>query len=55
MSVHEQEELLVELEGMPRFLIETFGDLSGEAARRGGPDGTFSPVEQCWHLADLES
>lgn len=51
----EQEEVLVELEGMPRFLTETFGDLSAEAARRGGPDGTFSPVEQCWHLADLES
>lgn len=51
----QEEELLVELEGMPRFLTETFGHLSAEAARRGGPDGTFSPVEQCWHLADLES
>jgi len=55
MSVARQEELLLELEGMPRFLTETFGDLPAEAARRGGPDGTFSPVEQCWHLADLES
>jgi hypothetical protein len=40
---------------MPQFLIEAFDSLPAEAARRGGPDGTFSPVEQCWHLADLES
>jgi len=47
--------LLAGLEAMPEFLADRFGDLSAEAARRGGPDGTFSPVEQCWHLADLES
>jgi len=40
---------------MPEFLADRFGALSADAARRGGPAGTFSPVEQCWHLADLES
>jgi hypothetical protein len=46
--------ILSELEGMAEFLAGMFGDLSTEAARRGGAQGTFSPVEQCWHLADLE-
>jgi hypothetical protein len=54
LSVAGREALLAELEGMPDFLAGMFGDLSSEAARRGGPRGTFSPVEQCWHLADLE-
>lgn len=40
---------------MPRFLADRFATLSAEVARRGGPEGTFSPVEQCWHLADLEA
>lgn len=55
MSLAGQEALLVELEGMPEFLARMLGDRSAEAARRGGPRGTFSPVEQCWHLADLEA
>jgi hypothetical protein len=55
MSVAERAPLLVELEDMPGFVARMFGDLSAEAARRGGPDGTFSPVEHCWHLADLET
>lgn len=39
---------------MPAFLTERFAPLSAEEARVPGPDGGFSPVEQCWHLADLE-
>jgi hypothetical protein len=49
----DQERLLEQLSAMPAFLDETFGGLSAEEARMDGPDGE-SPVEQCWHLADLE-
>lgn len=42
------------LEAMPGFLARRFGSLSADEAARPGPDGGFSPVEQCWHLADLE-
>ena len=38
---------------MPDILDEAFGGLSAAEARIAGTDG-FSPVEQCWHLADLE-
>jgi hypothetical protein len=51
----EREALLSELEAMPDFLAGRFGALSAETAREAGPAGTFSPVEQCWHLADLEA
>lgn len=46
--------LLGGLEAMPAFLHERFAALTAEEARVEGPDQTFSPVEQCWHLADLE-
>lgn len=39
---------------MPEFLASTFGNLSPDDARLSGPGGAFSPVEHCWHLADLE-
>jgi hypothetical protein len=42
------------LETMPAFVAEQFASLAAEQARVPGPDGTFSPVEQCWHLAELE-
>ena len=42
------------LQAMPDFLAERFASLSTHDARRPGPDDAFSPVEQCWHLADLE-
>jgi hypothetical protein len=51
----EREELLARLEAMPGFLTEKLGALPAEEAVRPGPDETFSPVEQCWHLADLEA
>jgi hypothetical protein len=39
---------------MPAWLQGAIADLSpGEASER-GPGGTFAPVEQCWHLAELE-
>jgi hypothetical protein len=49
----DQEALLNGLSAMPTFLDEAYGGLSAVHARVAGADG-FSPVEQCWHLADLE-
>jgi hypothetical protein len=39
---------------MPGFLESSFGALSAVDAARLGRERTLSPVEQCWHLADLE-
>jgi hypothetical protein len=50
----ERADLWNTLETMPAFLAQRFGSLPARQTTRPGPDGTFSPVEQCWHLADLE-
>ena len=50
----ERDALRASMEGMPGFLAECFGALSPAEAATPGPDGAFAPVEQCWHLADLE-
>jgi hypothetical protein len=50
----ERDTLWRELEDMPKFLTERFSALTPEESTTRGPDGTFSPVEQSWHLADLE-
>jgi hypothetical protein len=50
----QREDLMDSLAATPRILRESFDGLSHEASRLPGPDGTFSPVEQIWHLADLE-
>ena len=47
--------LLQRLASMPRFLADCFEGLSAAAAKTPGPAGSFSPVEHCWHLADLEA
>ena len=39
---------------MPAFLRTTLGRLTLAQAVLPGPGGSFSPVEQAWHLADLE-
>src|SRR5262245_35942122 len=49
----DQATLLNRLSSMPTFLDEAFRHLSPADALVEGTDG-FSPVEQCWHLADLE-
>jgi mannose-6-phosphate isomerase-like protein (cupin superfamily) len=46
--------LLADLDGMPAFLAGRFGSLGADEGALPGPDGAFSPVEHCWHLADLE-
>ena len=53
LSPADQDTLLEQLSAMPVFLDEAFGGLSDTDARVAGADG-FTPVEQCWHLADLE-
>jgi hypothetical protein len=54
MDAKQKLELIRELEGMPAFLEAAFLALSSGDATRRGPGDIFSPVEQCWHLADLE-
>lgn len=50
-----REEWLSVLAGMPEWLTATFGTLDAMQARTPGAEGAFSPVEQVWHLADLEA
>jgi DinB family protein len=46
--------LLKALSNMPGFLRDAFDGLTDDELRKPSPDGTPSPVEQVWHLADLE-
>ena len=50
----ERQALMNELASMPDYLDRAFDGLSGPEAVVAGPDDGFGPVEQCWHLADLE-
>jgi DinB superfamily len=50
----QREDLMDSLAATPRFLHESFDGLSQAVSGLPGPGGTFSPVEQVWHLADLE-
>jgi hypothetical protein len=50
----DQEPLFTALLMMPDFLAQTFADLPASDSCVPGPGGSFSPVEHCWHLADLE-
>ena len=54
MTSVDLELLFPQLAAMPAFLQKSFGALSTEEAIRRGAGETFAPVEQCWHLADLE-
>ena len=54
LGTEKREEFLASLEGMPGFLKSALSGLDPEQARTRGPDGILSPVEQVWHLADLE-
>jgi hypothetical protein len=48
------ESLMAELLGMPSFVEQRFGNLPSELTTEPDSVGGFSPVEHCWHLADLE-
>jgi hypothetical protein len=50
----DQDAMYAELESMPDFLADTFRGLSPAEASTPRSADAFSPVEQCWHLADLE-
>jgi DinB superfamily len=50
----DRQALVGRLAGMPDFLEVTFGTLDQVEAVTRGRQGEPSPVEQCWHLADLE-
>jgi len=54
LSPPQRDELLASLAAMPELLVQEFAALAPDAATLAGPDGAFSPVEQVWHLADLE-
>lgn len=54
LSTQARSALLGDLESMPAFLRAALGGLTAERASLRGPDGSFSPVEHAWHLADLE-
>lgn len=51
----ERKALMDGLEGMADFVAARFASLSPDEASRPGPDESLSPVEQCWHLAELET
>src|SRR5262245_6154125 len=50
----QRQAMLDSLRHMSSYLAAEFADLSSEQALIPGPEGAFSPVEQIWHLADLE-
>jgi len=54
LDPQQREALLSQLDEMPSYLREVFAGLTAEQARTPPSDGSFSPVEQVWHLADLE-
>ena len=50
----QRHELMESLSAMKTLLRTAFESLTPEEALTPGPAGSFSPVEQVWHLADLE-
>jgi len=55
MPKGDREMMMAGLMAMPDVLDASFAALTSEAAMRPGPEGVLSPVEICWHLADLEA
>lgn len=54
LTAEEKSVLMSSLARMPQWLRETCAGLPSDLARTPGPADAFSPVEQVWHLADLE-
>ena len=54
MTPRPLDETLRALGTMPAFLEQMSARFTAEAARRRGPEGSLSFVENVWHLADLE-
>ena len=55
MPKADRESMMAGLMAMPEVLEASFGTLTSDAATQPGPEGVLSPVEICWHLADLEA
>ena len=54
LTAVEQSGIMSALARMPQWLRAAVEELPPELLRAPGPAGAFSPVEQVWHLADLE-
>jgi hypothetical protein len=50
----QRQALMASLEDMPQFLEDLVRVLTPELTRQRAANELFSPVEQIWHLADLE-
>lgn len=50
----QRDALMASLEDMARYLEDVLRDLRPQLARQRVADDLFLPVEQVWHLADLE-
>ena len=55
LNQQQQRDFLAELADMPEYLASAFDHLSAEQKTERGADGSFSPIEHLWHLADLEN
>ena len=54
LTAVQRHELMESLAAMKTFLRRTFETLTPREIQIPGPAGSFLPVEQVWHLADLE-
>ncbi len=54
LNQDEQRDFLAELASMADFLEQSFASLPASELTCNGADGSFSPIEHVWHLADLE-
>ena len=54
LNNQQQQDFLSQLASMANYLEQAFAALAPEEKTRNGVDGSFSPIEHIWHLADLE-
>ena len=54
LNQHQQRDFLAELASMPDYLESAFAKLTPQQRVTRAADGSFSPIEHLWHLADLE-
>ena len=54
LDKNKQRDFLAGLTCMADFLEAAFADLTPQARVKNAADGSFSPIEHVWHLADLE-
>ena len=54
LSLQQQFDRMQQLASMSDFLTASFAALSRSQLSARGPNNAFAPIEQVWHLADLE-